>query len=224
MATKNSILNTSSPLSSTAITIDSPASTDSYIQYTINTTEKFKLGADDTDDSLRLSQGNALGTNDTFIINSSGYRSMPLQPMFSAYTTSSVLNVTGDGTYYKVIFGSEVFDSASNYNTSTGIFTAPVTGKYLLSVIIYYGIKPTGGTATHGGLVTSNRGYGNYYWPTRNKVSGFLGGGNYLMNQISFIADMDASDTAYYNFYSGGGSKVDEIGGTWSKFTGYLLG
>jgi hypothetical protein len=42
-------------------------------------------------------------------------------------------NSWGDGGTYTVIFDNVISDQNSNYNSSTGIFTAPVTGKYLFT-------------------------------------------------------------------------------------------
>jgi hypothetical protein len=53
-----------------------------------------------------------------------------------AYVNSNVSNVTGDGTSYTIIFNSTVVDSASAFNTGTGVFTAPNTGYYFVSVMV----------------------------------------------------------------------------------------
>ena len=45
---------------------------------------------------------------------------------------STIVNVTGDNTFYgPIIFDTVAFDTGSNYNATTGLFTAPTTGKYL---------------------------------------------------------------------------------------------
>lgn len=53
-------------------------------------------------------------------------------PAFSARVGTLIENVTGDagGTVYTIIFGTEEFDTNGNYAVGTGIFTAPVGGRY----------------------------------------------------------------------------------------------
>lgn len=76
---------------------------------------------------------------------------------FSAYKSSTSNNVTGDGTVYYWVANSELFDVGSNYNSSTGIFTAPVSALYLIGYFVTLGtgdipsIDPPG----ESGIVTS---------------------------------------------------------------------
>lgn len=131
MATNNSINKISNPASSTAVTIDPGASGDSYIQLDISTTNKFRVGVDDTDsDAFVLAQGNALGTTNVMRMDSAGQMTLPLQSMFLAKPSGTLTNVTGDSTIYTVVFGTETIDRGGDYDNTTGIFTAPVTGKY----------------------------------------------------------------------------------------------
>ena len=125
MATINALNNASGEL-----TIDPGASGDSFIQFDINTTGEFRIGVDDTDDSFRISQGSALGTNDMFVVTAAGEITTPSQPAFNAYMGSTASNVTGDGTLYAIAFDTELYDVGSDYNTGTYTFTAPVTGRY----------------------------------------------------------------------------------------------
>ena len=187
MATKNSINNASQDL-----TIDPGASGDSYIQFDINGTGEYRVGVDDTDsDKFKISQGSALGTNDTFVMTSAGERTMPLQPAFLAYNSSSDANATGAGTVFTCEFDTEVYDQGSDYNNTTDTFTAPVTGRYVFDISVIYGLFVA---ADEGEirLVTSNRTYtmNNIDPTTAASVSNFYGA------TASVIADMDASDTA----------------------------
>jgi hypothetical protein len=49
---------------------------------------------------------------------------------FSAYVNTTTTNTTGAGETVTVIFNTKAVDQNTNYSTSTGLFTAPVTGIY----------------------------------------------------------------------------------------------
>jgi hypothetical protein len=54
--------------------------------------------------------------------------------MTATTSTTSILS----GTPTKAIFSSVTFDSHSAYNASTGTYTVPVSGKYLVSGFLYW--------------------------------------------------------------------------------------
>ena len=70
-------------------------------------------------------------SNYFFETNTDGSINSPVQPTFLVTHTASQSNMTAssDNT---ITWGTEVFDIGSNFTSNT--FTAPVTGKYLLSV------------------------------------------------------------------------------------------
>jgi hypothetical protein len=53
-------------------------------------------------------------------------------PYIKAYLNSPLTNVTGNGTSATLKFDTIVSGSTSGYSTSTGIFTAPIAGRYLI--------------------------------------------------------------------------------------------
>ena len=55
---------------------------------------------------------------------------------FSARLTSNI--VLNDSTNTDIIFDSEILDSDTAYNTSTGVYTIPVAGKYVLGVTLMF--------------------------------------------------------------------------------------
>ncbi len=205
MPTNNSFNNKSQEL-----TVDPGASGDSFVQFDINGTGEFRIGVDDgAGDSFKISQGSAIGTNDTFVMTAAGERTMPLQPAFYAFADANLNNVTGDGTTYNpVIYSSERFDQGSDYSTSTGVFTAPVSGRYIVGVGLYC----TGLTSSHIDcfyrLNTSND---NFYisqinpWALNSATSYDLTG--------SVLANMDAADTADVSFQINGGALVVDLFG-----------
>jgi hypothetical protein len=77
---------------------------------------------------VHIRQGNV----DKLTINSSGYLKYNNQPRFSAYSNSGDANFSGFNSPVKLT--STLYNVGSHYSTSTGGFTAPVTGHYRFSV------------------------------------------------------------------------------------------
>lgn len=214
MSKINSINNKSAEL-----TVDSSAG-DSYTQYDINTAHKFIMGADATDDSFRISQGNALGTNDTFKMTSAGERTLPLNPCFLVFKNNDSLNVTGDGTVWTVVWDTEIYDQGNDFASNT--FTAPVTGMYFFSV----SVDPTGlssdNTSWYVQLVTTGatyRGYLRNPWAYKYV--------NTTLCKLDVIAPMTATDTAYVQLMIGGSAKDADIqgnAGTGGPMVNYFSG
>lgn len=226
MATINSINNISNPLASTLVTIDPGASGDSTIQFNINTVSKFKVGIDDDDsDAYKISIGSALGTNDAFTINNSnGDINLPLQPSCLISGSANKTSVTGDGTIYQIAgFNTSIFDQNSDFNTGTSIFTAPITGKYLINATICLGLSTAAHTTgNHIDIVTSNRTY-TFYKYNYSAVRALAS--NSLFKSITVIADLDVSDTAYITVTVGGASKTVDVifNSTGSYFSSQLI-
>lgn len=219
MATNNLINNTSNPLSSTAVTIDPATSADSYIQYNISSASKFIDGVDQSaSDSYKISQGNALGTNDTFVITAAGEITKPLQPAFLVGLTADVLNVTGDGTAYTVLFNTKIYDQNNDFDTSTGVFTAPVTGRYsFMGTIFFAGVTASHTLGTYY-LICSNR---TPLLATISPAAQFNAGASMGIN-FGVEVDMDVSDTASIQVTFSNGTKVADIT-TLSVWSGMLI-
>lgn len=126
---------------------------------------------------------------------------------FLAYLETSVLNVTGDGTEYTVIFDTEVFDIGADFNLGTSVFTAPITGKYHIDVAG----SLIGGTVMSTvicRITTSNRVY-RFTLPTNAGVTSTASAPG------SVLADMDANDTLTITLQATDtGGKVDDAAGT----------
>jgi len=130
------------------------------------------------------------------------------QPLFMVTLSGHQENVTGDATEYSVtgaIF-TEIYDVGNNF--SNGTFTAPVTGKYLISGI--FSIFGVGAAHVRGyyGFVTSNR---NYTWYCNPHNMAYPSGSNNLSFNISQIVDMDENDTLYLRITVYDGTKIVDI-------------
>jgi hypothetical protein len=143
------------------------------------------------------------------------------QPAFLTYVGSTISNQTGDATSYTIVWDTELFDQ--NADVSGATFTAPVTGKYLLTASIALGGVASG---DHDDLkfafVTSDNEIVSYMKPNSN----IPGTTSYVCYTVSHLIDMDAADTAYVAIVVRGGAKtVDVVGSSdvQNAFSGVLI-
>lgn len=145
-------------------------------------------------------------------------------PAFSAYLSTSPTNVTGDGTIYTIICDTVLFDQTSNYNNSTGTFTAPVTGKYLFAFGISCTPLSSNQTIGHGFISTSGITYDCF---ELNYFAAQVVANDFITGEFSVLTKMTAGDTANLQLRVEGGSKnVSARGGAGVPLcfmTGYLV-
>ena len=146
------------------------------------------------------------------------------QPTFLGTLTNEISNVTGSAVTVDISGGyahTEHYDTASGFNASTGLWTAPTTGKYLLWMKIR--ITENSGITGNSGVLhisTSNRDYQRLCNPVNMSNVGVNAD-----LQMVVIADMDANDTARYRIYvNGAGSNKVDISPDHTMFGGWLLG
>ena len=169
---------------------------DALSQYIVPSTTTWSQGIDNSAtvpsvDPFVLSQGTALGTNNVMEVGTTGTVNLPLQPAFLANYSTSAANVTGNGTIYTIPYDTEIFDQNADFNTGTGIFTAPVAGRYLfLGQCLLSAVGAANLSILR--IQTSNRAYLFDYL----KPSAVADGVGIISFQGSTIADMDANDTA----------------------------
>ena len=181
-----------------------------YIQETSNDILDFYVGGDNM---LKIDEGNSAITT-------------PQQPAFLALNSGTDNDLAID-TDVKIEFNQEVYDQASNFDNGTDTFTAPVTGKYLLTTQLRLDDIDTASNWTSIRIVTSNREYRRFIDPN------FSADLNQFGMNMTVVADMDAGDTAHVEFkQSGGTAQVDVNSGNPGEsppqldtfFSGYLLG
>lgn len=68
-------------------------------------------------------------------VTHTGTHKFSAQPGFSAYTTSA-FNIGQSSSVVDVVYGTEDYDNGACYAAGTGIFTAPVAGRYLVTFCI----------------------------------------------------------------------------------------
>jgi C1q domain-containing protein len=129
-------------------------------------------------------------------IQTGGQVQGPAQPGFLAFNSASDAGVVHGAT---VIFNSEVYDVGDVYTAASGIFTAPVAGKYHLGCNV--DLNNTSGSASALGavLVTTTRRYLVGYATT-------VANGVEQSSGRSIVVDMVAGDTAYIEVISSAGT------------------
>jgi hypothetical protein len=169
-----------------------------------------------------LSAGNASGgvmtLTDGLVINGVGIVTMPYQPAFSVNKGGTAQEDIAVGADVTITFDTERFDNNADFDLGANSFTAPVTGKYMLSLNIRLDNVDSAADYYIPMIITSNAIYRFIFDPDFGQDAA------YWNVAFSVLADMDASDTAYVAYNQGGGTAQTDVSGDddYTFFTGYL--
>ena len=147
-------------------------------------------------------------------IDSSGRVTKPYQPAFFGYKTSE--QAIGSNSYDTVAFGATVYNVGNHFNTSTSIFTVPVTGLYQFNFGLY--IYPVIYIEMH--LYVNNSQYQRFQ-PASNSGGSETNPNGARASTSVILAAGDAVKLVAW---------VPDAGGIWnggpysSYFQGYLVG
>ena len=147
-------------------------------------------------------------------IDANGHVTKPLQSAFLATPSTNQNDMSNSGNV-TVVFGNEVYDQNSDFASNT--FTAPVDGKYFLSLSLYLLNLDSAAGYYQITIDTSNRDYFHLFDPNYSADLTYYG------VNMGVVADMDANDTAFIRFNQNSGSAQTDIN-TDARFMGYLLG
>ena len=199
-----------------SLTVGSAAAEDTKVVFDGNA-QDYHIGLDDSADNLVIGKGSALGTTTSMTFDENGIITKPLQPAFMVQPDATDSFNTTSAT--DVLFDTEVFDQNADFNTSNYTFTAPVTGRYFLTV----SLPVTGASLSDAddrwiniAMETSNRSIKLY-----QGIPNDSGSGQYHGMTLSFLADMDASDTAKVQIRSPYDATFDINGN--AIFSGFLV-
>lgn len=132
--------------------------------------------------------------------------------------------MTGDGTLYTVPFNATTFNVGSAFNTGTGIFTAPITGKYQFNwTSLILNLDGSSDTLISQLVTTTQTIYG-YYGSSNTQNSSHAT----LLTASVFVL-MSAGNTAKIQVQNSGTTKTVSVGGNTDLtqglccFSGYLV-
>ena len=158
---------------------------------------------DDVSSIIHNNSGNYLylstSSTEAMRIDSAGIVTKPLQPYFHAYRSGDQSGYDASNTGIAVEYNAEVEDINSDFNTSTGLFTAPVDGTYWFIGSAYSNFN------FQQAWLTINTGSGaaraTY---TDFNVGGYAGG---VFTGV-FYVHLDANDTVGYHPYTTGSTSA----------------
>ena len=199
---------------SPSITVGDAGAEDTKIVFDGNA-QDYYMGLDDTDDDLKIGLGSAVGTTAHMVFDETGAVTKPLQPcvLVNPNATQTNFAVNADVT---VLWQTEVFDIGGDFASNT--FTAPVTGKYLVSYSVRLENLDSASAYYYVGLVASNRGYYPIMSPDQ-----FAADVPYWSMTGSITIDMDTSDTFYVIVRQNNGGVQSDISPNSSSYLSIVL-
>ena len=143
-------------------------------------------------------------------IDNAGHVTKPLQPYFHAYRSSDQTNYNPTSLGEPVLFNAEILDINGDFNTSTGLFTAPVDGTYWFIGSAYSSTNNWQQVwlAINTGAGAARATYTDVVISLRSVVNGV------------FYVHLDANDTVGLHPYTGASSSVtvnSSANHTWFK-------
>lgn len=159
-----------------------------------------------------MTVANSNFSNIFFKIDSSGRVTTPQQPSFNAQRTSNQ-GIQGGTT---LIFNQARHNTGNHYNTSTGVFTAPIAGDYLFTFkSLFYAFASSEYLDLY---ITVNGTTRNRYEQTGNS-------GQHTEIDYTEIVRLNANDT-FYLFANNrdSGATLYSMYANENHFSGYLLG
>lgn len=153
-------------------------------------------------------------------LDSSGRVTMPYQPSFDAYNYAALTSAGN------IVFTSVWHNTGNHYNTSTGVFTAPVAGLYSFN---FSALMRAGGDVAYQRVLFKINGTANTRFfdslvgGTAGASGGAFEGWNYIALTGAKTIKLAANDAVQLYSESGAGLYVSGTG-EYGHFAGSLIG
>ena len=139
---------------------------------------------------------------------------------FIATVGTTINDVTGDGTNYRVVYDNVIADTNSAYNNTTGVFTTPVTGFYQLSA----SVCAQGLTAVNDYEIRIDIDDASQELEGPYLAAGLVAAaGGYFNGSVSGLMFLTAGNQVFVNFVSNGGVKDIDVFNVYSWFNGFKV-
>ena len=202
--------------------IEGSSEADVFLRRTDLTNKAWLFNVQSTNGNLNIKSRNddASASSTSMIIGHDGFVLKPNQPAFSAhFNGTGITNFDNTPSAVALSFTHERFDTGTNFNTSNGTFTAPITGKYSLNLTVRINSIDTAATYYIINIVTSNETYRHIIDPN------FSSDLSYRTFNVVILADMDENDTCVAQVLQSGGTQQSDIDGNpeYTYFSGHLV-
>ena len=155
---------------------------------------------------FKISQRNGGSRATNFELTAAGYMKTPNQPMFGMYSTANA----GMAAANSDIILNAGYNGGNHVNTSTGVFTVPVAGRYMFSI---YSIKNNSNGVVARLRIVQN---GSVVAEARMDETG-----NYTQACAVAIFNLAVNDSIKF---TNGDNTPFYIGGTYGRVNGHLIG
>ena len=170
--------------------------------------------------TIKVNEVQHTGGTSAMTVDSSGRVSTPARPAFSLFYDSSGTEGVGNNT--QVVFTGVHKNIGSHYNTSTGIFTAVVSGFYQFNLVAF-GCNSSGG-AVSAGSSSSVALYDNTNSADLARSYHYTQTGSFHPN-LSFSSAHYLSASTEVKILPGSGAYLySDVSDKYCKFSGFLIG